>query len=69
MKVRRLQSLFRQRYWDRTLIVALLENPEAPIEIGIQAEQLRYGNAIARQYLLKYNLSERQTVIKPGYFW
>lgn len=35
------------------------ENPEALIEIGIQAEQLHYGNAIARQYLLKYDLSER----------
>ncbi len=39
-------------------------------EIGeVEVEQLRSSDAIAREYLLKYNPSERQTIIEPGYFW
>lgn len=39
-------------------------------EIGQkEAEQLRQQNAIAREYLLEYSQSDRQTTIKPGYFW
>jgi len=39
-------------------------------EIGeVEIEQLRQQDAIAREYLLKYNSSERQTIIEPGYFW
>jgi len=39
-------------------------------EIGkTEVQQLRQQNAIAREYLLKYNSSNRQTTIKPGYFW
>lgn len=39
-------------------------------EIGkTEVEQLRQQNAIAREYLLKYNPSNRQTTIEPGYFW
>jgi len=34
-----------------------------------EVEQLRQHNAIAREYLLKYNSSNRQTTIEPGYFW
>lgn len=39
-------------------------------EIGqTQVEQLRSSNAIAREYLLKYNSGDHQTTIEPGYFW
>lgn len=39
-------------------------------EIGeVEVEQLRSSNAIAHEYLLKYDSSKRQTVIEPGYFW
>lgn len=39
-------------------------------EIGeAEVEQLRTSNAIAREYLLKYDSSKRQTIIEPGYFW
>ena len=39
-------------------------------EIGeVEVKQLRSSNAIAREYLLKYNPSKRQTIIEPGYFW
>lgn len=39
-------------------------------EIGqTEVEQLRSTKAIAREYLLKYNSSDRQTTIEPGYFW
>jgi DNA sulfur modification protein DndD len=39
-------------------------------EIGQQeVQQLREAQAIMREYLLHYNPSERQTTIKPGYFW
>lgn len=49
------------------LIATLLENPKALSGIGIQAE-LPYGNAIARQYLLKYNSFKRSIIIKFDYF-
>ena len=39
-------------------------------EIGQKEVQtLRSNDAIAREYLLKYNSSTRQTKIEPGYFW
>ena len=39
-------------------------------EIGeVEIQQLRQQDAIAREYLLKYNSSDRQTIIEPGYFW
>jgi DNA sulfur modification protein DndD len=39
-------------------------------EIGKkEVETLRENEAIAREYLLKYDSSTRQTTIKPGYFW
>ena len=39
-------------------------------EIGeVEVEQLRKSNAIANEYLLKYNPTKRQTSIEPGYFW
>ncbi|PPS45012.1 DNA sulfur modification protein DndD [Chroococcidiopsis sp. TS-821] len=39
-------------------------------EIGKQeVEQLRSNNAIAREYLLKYDPVKRCTTIEPGYFW
>ncbi|MBE9008501.1 DNA sulfur modification protein DndD [Fortiea sp. LEGE XX443] len=39
-------------------------------EIGIkEVETLRENEAIAREYLLKYDSSTRQTTIQPGYFW
>lgn len=39
-------------------------------EIGEnEVEQLRSRSAIAREYLLKYDPSQRQTTIEPGYFW
>ncbi len=39
-------------------------------EIGeIEVKKLRANEAIAREYLLKYDSSNRQTTIQPGYFW
>jgi DNA sulfur modification protein DndD len=39
-------------------------------EIGKnEVEQLRANNAIAREYLLKYDSAKRCTTIEPGYFW
>jgi len=39
-------------------------------EIGKnEVEQLRSNNAIAREYLLKYDPVKRCTTIEPGYFW
>lgn len=39
-------------------------------EIGkTEIEQLRQQEAIAHEYLLKYNSSQRQTTVEPGYFW
>lgn len=39
-------------------------------EIGeVEVEQLRASEAIAREYLLKYDSGDRQTTIVPGYFW
>ena len=39
-------------------------------EIGaVEVKKLRENEAIAREYLLKYNPIERQTTVEPGYFW
>lgn len=39
-------------------------------EIGkTEVENLRKQDAIAREYLLKYNSSDRHTNVEPGYFW
>ncbi|MEC4815402.1 MAG: DNA sulfur modification protein DndD [Scytonema sp. PMC 1069.18] len=39
-------------------------------EIGEkEVKILRENDAIAREYLLKYDSSTRQTAVKPGYFW
>jgi DNA sulfur modification protein DndD len=39
-------------------------------EIGKnEVENLRKQSAIAREYLLKYNSKERQTIVEDGYFW
>lgn len=39
-------------------------------EIGHnEVQTLRENEAIAREYLLKYDSSTRQTTVKPGYFW
>lgn len=39
-------------------------------EIGkTEVENLRKQDAIAREYLLKYDSNERQTIVEEGYFW
>lgn len=39
-------------------------------EIGkTEVERLRELDALAHQYLLKYDSSDRQTTVVPGYFW
>ena len=39
-------------------------------EIGeTEVDSLRKQDAIAREYLLKYNPSDRHTNVEPGYFW
>ncbi|MCL1475430.1 DNA sulfur modification protein DndD [Argonema antarcticum] len=39
-------------------------------EIGkIEVEKLREQDAIAREYLLKYDIEQRQTIVEEGYFW
>ena len=39
-------------------------------EVGkVEVERLREIDAIAHEYLLKYDASQRQTITQPGYFW
>lgn len=39
-------------------------------EIGeVEVKKLRQNDAIAQEYLLKYDPSQRQTTIESGYFW
>jgi len=39
-------------------------------EIGEkEVKLLREQDAIAQEYLLKYNPEKRQTTVEPGYFW
>ena len=39
-------------------------------EIGrVELEQLQQQDAIAREYLLQYDSAQRQTTVKPGYFF
>lgn len=39
-------------------------------EVGkVEVERLREIEAIAHEYLLKYDASQRQTITEPGYFW
>lgn len=39
-------------------------------EVGkVEVERLREMEAIAHEYLLKYDASQRQTITEPGYFW
>jgi DNA sulfur modification protein DndD len=39
-------------------------------EVGkTEVERLRELDAIAHEYLLKYDSSDRQTTVVPGYFW
>jgi len=39
-------------------------------EIGqTEVKRLRELDAIAREYLLKYDFTERQTIVESGYFW
>ena len=39
-------------------------------EVGkVEVERLRELEAIAHEYLLKYDSSQRQTITEPGYFW
>jgi DNA sulfur modification protein DndD len=39
-------------------------------EVGkVEVKRLREIEAIAREYLLKYDPSQRQTITEPGYFW
>jgi DNA sulfur modification protein DndD len=39
-------------------------------EIGeTEVKRLRQQEAIAREYLLKYDSAERQTIVETGYFW
>jgi DNA sulfur modification protein DndD len=39
-------------------------------EIGkVEVERLRELDAIAREYLLKYDSTQRQTITQEGYFW
>jgi DNA sulfur modification protein DndD len=35
----------------------------------VEVKKLRENKAIAREYLLKYNSGDRQTIVEPGYFW
>lgn len=39
-------------------------------EVGkVEVERLREIEAIAREYILKYDSTQRQTIAEPGYFW
>ena len=39
-------------------------------EVGkVEVERLRELEAIAHEYLLKYDSNQRQTITEPGYFW
>jgi DNA sulfur modification protein DndD len=61
------QNLVERYFPDASHQVILLSTDT---EIGAsEVEQLRESKAIAREYLLKYDPSKRQTVVEQGYFW
>jgi DNA sulfur modification protein DndD len=61
------QNLVERYFPDASHQVILLSTDT---EIGaLEVEQLRESKAIAREYLLKYDPSKRQTVVEQGYFW
>jgi DNA sulfur modification protein DndD len=56
-----------ERYFTSTSHQFILLSTDR--EIGIKEYQnLQETEAIAREYLLQYNSSKRETTIKPGYF-
>ncbi|ASC69479.1 hypothetical protein XM38_004060 [Halomicronema hongdechloris C2206] len=57
-----------ERYFPQASHQVILLSTDTEIrteEVG----QLRAQGAIAREYLLEYDPSQRQTAIKEGYFW
>ncbi|MDY7014083.1 MAG: DNA sulfur modification protein DndD, partial [Cyanobacteriota bacterium] len=57
-----------ERYFPQASSQVLLLSTDT--EIGpAEVRQLREQNAIAREYLLKYDPDRRQTTVEPGYFW
>ncbi|WP_088892395.1 DNA sulfur modification protein DndD [Leptolyngbya ohadii] len=56
------------RYFPQASHQVLLLSTDT--EIGkAEVKRLRENRAIAREYLLKYDRTEHQTRVKPGYFW
>jgi DNA sulfur modification protein DndD len=57
-----------ERYFPQASSQVILLSTDT--EIGqTEVQQLREQNAIAREYLLKYDSENRHTTVKPGYFW
>ncbi|KOP27931.1 DNA sulfur modification protein DndD [Hapalosiphon sp. MRB220] len=57
-----------ERYFPSASYQVILLSTDT--EIGEkEVKTLRENEAIAREYLLKYDSSTRQTTIEPGYFW
>ena len=57
-----------ERYFPPASHQVLLLSTDTEIRAE-EVEQLRATGAIAREYLLHYNLTTQQTTVKSGYFW
>jgi DNA sulfur modification protein DndD len=57
-----------ERYFPSASHQVILLSTDTEISKS-EVEKLRENQAIAREYLLKYNSSTRQTTIEPGYFY
>ncbi len=57
-----------ERYFPQASHQVLLLSTDTEIRQE-DVQRLRENDAIAHEYLLHYNPTDRQTIIQPGYFW
>ena len=57
-----------ERYFPEASHQVILLSTDTEIT-EMEVGKLRRQQAIAREYLLRYNLDKRHTVVEPGYFW
>lgn len=56
------------RYFPQASHQVILLSTDTEIRVE-EVERLREAGAISREYVLKYDLKQRQTAVVPGYFW
>jgi DNA sulfur modification protein DndD len=57
-----------ERYFPQASHQVMLLSTDTEIRQG-EVEQLRQAGAVAREYLLDYDVKERRTAVREGYFW